>query len=336
MALGERNMWSKLVQAGTLMAMVTITVLALPHLGGSVNKGLQRICGVMVGGWLFFGLYAACQLWWFLAVCLAVWAFMLVAASYALSGNQFLFPVALVTAFIVATNFSSVQQALIMTLVKTIAISGAIILYTIVSMLFFPLTATQQVINALADTLEALQQLATAVLVGQPGGTPDGAAEEELNGASGLMASGSAKACAPEAAGTAVGAEEFQDTKTSSFLSHSPGDVTSETPPPADTTQEVSLLAAKASHHLQMVTQLLPATKKERYAGSCGSYKCFLPAVRTKNTMDETLVLRTLMTMGVEFGSVPLARRPPPADVAGPEAPPLVQHLAELAQAAMQ
>ena len=51
---------------------------------------------------------------------------------------------------------------------------------------------------------------------------------------------------------------------------------------------------------------------------------------------DARQVLRTLMTMGVEFGSVPLARRPPPADVVGPEAQPLVQQLAELAQAAMQ
>jgi hypothetical protein len=79
MSLGHSNMWSKLVQAGTLvsidmscwgsgpcflhhwliqhlllpsitqMAMVTITVLALPHLGDSVNKGWQRICGVMAG-----------------------------------------------------------------------------------------------------------------------------------------------------------------------------------------------------------------------------------------------------------------------------------------------
>lgn len=52
------------------------------------------------GGWLFYGLYAGCQLWWFLAVCLAVWAFGLVAVSFLLTGNQYLSPVALITAFI--------------------------------------------------------------------------------------------------------------------------------------------------------------------------------------------------------------------------------------------
>lgn len=136
---------------------------------------------------MFFGLYAGCQAWWFLAVCLGVWAFLLVAASFWLTGKQFLFPVgrqqsgtqsgvdslvrqadadvlccrcrccrplpaacclpatALVTAFVVATNFSTVQQAFTMTLVKTIAISGAIVVYTTASILLFPQTATQQV-----------------------------------------------------------------------------------------------------------------------------------------------------------------------------------------------
>lgn len=52
------------------------------------------------GGWLFFGLYAACQQWWFLVICLTIWAFVLVASSFFLTGREFLFPVALVTAFI--------------------------------------------------------------------------------------------------------------------------------------------------------------------------------------------------------------------------------------------
>lgn len=52
------------------------------------------------GGWLFYGLYTASQAWWFLSVCLAVFAFMLVALSFFLTGREFLFPVALVTAFI--------------------------------------------------------------------------------------------------------------------------------------------------------------------------------------------------------------------------------------------
>jgi hypothetical protein len=52
------------------------------------------------GGWLFFGLYAANQSWWFLTICLTVWAFLLVALSFWLTNQQFLSPVALVTAFI--------------------------------------------------------------------------------------------------------------------------------------------------------------------------------------------------------------------------------------------
>jgi len=55
---------------------------------------------VAAGGWLFYGLYAACQQWWFLVICLSIWGFVLVALSFWLSGREFLFPVALVTAFI--------------------------------------------------------------------------------------------------------------------------------------------------------------------------------------------------------------------------------------------
>jgi hypothetical protein len=55
---------------------------------------------VPAGGWLFYGLYAACQEWWFLVICLSVWAFILVALSFWLTGREFMFPVALVTAFI--------------------------------------------------------------------------------------------------------------------------------------------------------------------------------------------------------------------------------------------
>lgn len=190
------------------------------------------------GGWLFYALYAANQQWWFLVICLSVWGFVLVALSFALSGREFLFPVALVTSFIgvwqtvtqlmllllhrcrrtllvpllsleclassllvwccqectfngntsistvpaqqccqscsrhvpkivshlvwsvlrtwllcivllmvlaVVCNFDSVKQAMVMTLVKTVAFAGAIVLYTIISLVMFPLTATQQV-----------------------------------------------------------------------------------------------------------------------------------------------------------------------------------------------
>ncbi|KAF6264461.1 hypothetical protein COO60DRAFT_1484576 [Scenedesmus sp. NREL 46B-D3] len=82
------------------MAMVTITILAMPTLGTSFTKALQRIAGVMAGGWLFYVLFAACQAWWFLTLCLAAWAFLLVSLSFLLTGQQYLSPAALVTAFV--------------------------------------------------------------------------------------------------------------------------------------------------------------------------------------------------------------------------------------------
>jgi hypothetical protein len=82
------------------MAMITVTILAVPTLGKSFTKAVQRIAGVMAGGWLFYVLYASCQAWWFLVLCLAAWAFLLVALSFLLTGQQYLSPVALITAFI--------------------------------------------------------------------------------------------------------------------------------------------------------------------------------------------------------------------------------------------
>lgn len=82
------------------MAMITISILAVPTLGKSFTKAVQRIAGVMAGGWLFYALYASCQAWWFLVLCLAAWAFTLVALSFLLTGQQYLSPVALITAFI--------------------------------------------------------------------------------------------------------------------------------------------------------------------------------------------------------------------------------------------
>lgn len=45
----------------------------------------------------------------------------------------------------VVCNFDSVHQALVMTVVKTVAFSGAIVFYTLISLVVLPLTATQQV-----------------------------------------------------------------------------------------------------------------------------------------------------------------------------------------------
>lgn len=73
-------------------------------LSGFWDGGPSSCCcpaaGVPTGGWLFYALYAACQEWWFLVICLSVWAFVLVALSFYLTGREFLFPVALVTSFI--------------------------------------------------------------------------------------------------------------------------------------------------------------------------------------------------------------------------------------------
>lgn len=45
----------------------------------------------------------------------------------------------------VAVNFDTVDQAFINTATKTVAISAAIIVYTVAAMVFVPQTATQQV-----------------------------------------------------------------------------------------------------------------------------------------------------------------------------------------------
>jgi hypothetical protein len=68
-----------------------------------------RRAPMCAGGWTFYGLYAACQAWWFLVICLSAWAFILVACSFALSGREFLFPVALVTSFIGESHNSAVS-----------------------------------------------------------------------------------------------------------------------------------------------------------------------------------------------------------------------------------
>jgi hypothetical protein len=58
----------------------------------------------------------------------------------------------------VVCNFNSVKQALVMTLVKTVAFAGAIALYTVVALLMLPLTATQQVLPSRSPkTLPTLQ-----------------------------------------------------------------------------------------------------------------------------------------------------------------------------------
>eukprot|EP00878_Enallax_costatus_P017853 GHUV01018760.1.p1 GENE.GHUV01018760.1~~GHUV01018760.1.p1 ORF type:complete len:366 (+),score=100.73 GHUV01018760.1:84-1181(+) len=299
LGLGPRNPWSKLVQAGTMMAMITVCILAMPNLGNSVAKGIQRIAGVMVGGWLFYALYANCPRWWFLAVCLAVWAFILVALSFLLVGNQYLSPVALITAFIVATAFDSVDQALTMTTVKTVAISGSIVLYTLVSMVTFPQTATQQVLDALSEALAGLHQLAQQLLVGTPA---------------------SSDTAAMEAATAALAAQQtaVAQPSDSKDVSNSPGhtaskdaavDVPSQSGSAARKalsgllarkTQAAAeswsaLLASSIAHNLQIAQQLLPATKREQYVGSLGAYRCFLPSLRDKG-LDEPSCLAVILS----------------------------------------
>ncbi|KAF8072620.1 ASF1B [Scenedesmus sp. PABB004] len=327
--LGPQARWTKLVNQGTMMSMVTVTILAMPCLGKSMTKGVQRILGVMAGGWLFYALFAACQLWWFLALCLAAWAFVLVAASFALTGKQYLFPVALVTAFIVATNFNTVEQAFTMTAVKTVAISGTIVLYTLISLVIFPLTATQQLVGALSDALLALQQLAEALLL-----------SSEAQGAATAAAAGGAGAATAAAKDIELGAGAATPAKPASR---------GEQPAPAvdavaAANSRAASLAAQASQSLQVVQQLLPSAKNERYVGRVACLRCFVPAAR--RGLDEgavmgvtfaaSQVLRALMAILAEFGATPLADRAPPAGLVGPEAASLLRPMAEQATAALQ
>lgn len=331
-SLGPKNPWTKLVQSGTMMAMITVTVLGTPNLGNSFTKAFQRIVGVMIGGWLFYGLYAACQQWWFLVICLSIWGFVLVALSFWLSGREFLFPVALVTAFIVVCNFNSVRQALVMTMVKTVAFAGAIVVYTVLSLLMFPLTATQQLLTNLALALRDLEELADIVLVNGDGSSQQSAAETPTD-----LKDVEAQAAADTASSAAV-----PDSKQANGAA-----------PKSATAKQVAAqaslavrLAADANHKLQTVQQLLRMTKKERYIGTIGSYRCFLPTVLLKAgklpeqevlavVVNASQVLRVLVTLMSDFGNLPLARRLPPIKL-GSEGAQHVLPLAQHAVAALQ
>lgn len=340
--LHPKNPFVKLVQSGVMMSMLTVTVLGTPNLGNSFTKAAQRIAGCMLGGWLFYGLYSASQAWWFLSISLAVFAFVLVALSFALTGREFLFPVALVTAFIVVCNFSSVKQAMVMTVVKTVAFSGATLLYTFISLLVFPLTATQQLLTALASALKDLEQLADIVLVvGDKTAAP--AAGQQANslptdsGDINIKESDTAGAT-DVTPGVSVSTGNGATATAHKVGQH--GKKGKKAPPPP-----LSIganLAATANHKLQLVQSLLRMTRKERYIGTIGSYRCFLPTVFMKRGVlpeEEVLavvvnagqVLRVLMTVMSDFGYVPMAQRKPPVTL-GPNA---AKHLRPLAQQAV-
>jgi hypothetical protein len=85
--------------------MITIPLLAMPVLGTSVAKAIARIAGAMVGGWLFYGLYAAYPVWWFLSIALALWAFLLVALSFYIPVVKAAGPVAMMSGFIGKLGF---------------------------------------------------------------------------------------------------------------------------------------------------------------------------------------------------------------------------------------
>jgi hypothetical protein len=80
--------------------MITATLLAMPVLGSSVQKAAARILGVVVGCWLFYGLYLATEAWWALALALGAWAFLLVAGSSAAGWVRSAGPPALMSAFV--------------------------------------------------------------------------------------------------------------------------------------------------------------------------------------------------------------------------------------------
>ena len=89
------------------IAMITIPLLAMPILGNSVNKAIGRIGGVMAGGWLFYALYRAYPVWWFLSLALALWAFLLVALSSFYPVIRTAGPVAMMSGFIVGFPLES-------------------------------------------------------------------------------------------------------------------------------------------------------------------------------------------------------------------------------------
>eukprot|EP00882_Tetradesmus_deserticola_P006248 GHRQ01006576.1.p1 GENE.GHRQ01006576.1~~GHRQ01006576.1.p1 ORF type:complete len:425 (+),score=171.70 GHRQ01006576.1:372-1646(+) len=332
-SLGAGHKWSLIINTATKMAMITITILATPNLGKSFTKAVQRIVGIMAGGWLFYALYAACQAWWFLVLCLAAWAFLLVALSFLLTGQQYLSPVALITAFIVAVNFDTVQQAFVNTATKTVAISAAILVYSVAAIVLFPQTATQQVICSLSDALAALHSLAEVLLI-----TGNNKQQQ-----SSLNTASAATESAPDAA--ARDALDIKDVST-------PDPAAAAVPAaekPGHSKQaaysKAELLASGAAHHLHAVTQQLPATQKERYIGKMGGCRFYVPRVRGSGldesavlavTFSASQVLRALLTILEELGGVPLGSRPLPAQLAAAGQKELIKPLAHTAVAALK
>lgn len=82
---------------------------------------------VMIGGWLFCGLYLLHQKWWFLALCLGAFTFAAASSSFVLVGKGAMYPPMIVAAFVVCVSFATPQAAVSATLVKTVGIAGGIL-----------------------------------------------------------------------------------------------------------------------------------------------------------------------------------------------------------------
>ncbi|KAI8471908.1 MAG: hypothetical protein J3K34DRAFT_504834 [Monoraphidium minutum] len=248
------------------LACITVSLIAMPQLGNSVVRGFQRIIGVMIGGWLFCGIYLAYQAripppappcllpgrraWWFLGLLLGAFTFLVVALSHVLVGKQYLYPPMVVCAFVVCVGFSTPRAAIDNTVNKTCGIASGILVYTLISSFVFPRTATQQLLSALGITLHELRDLADAVLRGRRAGRahhlPHGGA-----------AHGEGKA--PSTAG-----RESRASDAMPFAS-------------------ASTLVAAIPVHLREVQGLVPDTHKEKFVGRFpGGFMCYVPApVRT-------------------------------------------------------
>lgn len=239
------------IQNACSLACVTVAVIAMPQLGNSVARGIQRISGVMIGGWAFCGLFLALPMWWFQGLCLGAFTFLAVTSSHFFMRQEYMYPPMVVSAFIVCVGFADARAAVTGTIVKTCGIASGILVYTVLSTILFPRTATQEVIDLLVLTMNELRDLADVLLRGRKAGA---------TGAAALSASGSEGAPPDE---KVQGSPPGRVSKGSGGLCM----------------YSASTLAATIPLHLRQVQAMLPDTGKEQFLGRLpGGYMCFAPA----------------------------------------------------------
>ncbi|GBF99381.1 hypothetical protein Rsub_12185 [Raphidocelis subcapitata] len=258
------------LHTGCTLAAATIALIAMPELGHSNLTGpleTDEPSAVMIGGWLFCGLYLAYQAWWYLALLLGAFTFASVASSHWVVGKEAMYPPMVVAAFVVCVGFATPKEAVVGTLVKTCGIASGILIYTVFSTVLFPVTATQQVLDTLELAINEMRDLADVLMRGR-------------------RSNGSSSDALPSGLGGAKDAEGAASNGPAGRVGHGSG---------GRPLAAASQLAATVPAHLREAASLLPATAKERYLGRMpDGFMCFIPMPVRQSTAFGADVLAVL------------------------------------------